>query len=73
MSTCSSITLVADHFQYLASLGMITLASAGAALLLERWGLWRRPGGYVLCLGLLAILAGLTFRQSRMYANIETF
>ena len=65
-------TLVADHFQYLASLGLITLASAGAALLLERWGLWRRPGGYVLCLGLLAILAGLTFRQSRMYANIET-
>ena len=41
-------------------------------MLLQRLGLWRRPGGYVLCLGLLAILAGLTFRQSRMYANGET-
>ena len=64
---------VADHFQYLASLGIITLlASAGAALLLERWGLWRRPGGYVLCLALLAVLGSLTWRQSRMYADIET-
>ena len=52
--------------------GSSLLASAGAALLLERWGLWRRPGGYVLCLGLLAILAGLSFRQSRMYADVET-
>ena len=65
-------TYVADHFQYLASLGIITLASAGAALLLERWGLWHRPGGYVLCLGLLAGLGSLTFQQSRMYGDIET-
>ena len=40
-------SFVADHFQYLASLGIIALASAGVALLLERWGLWRRPAGYV--------------------------
>ena len=33
--------------------------SAGVALLLERWRLWRRPAGYVLCLGLLAILGRL--------------
>ena len=49
-------SFVADHFQYLASLGMITLASAGVALLLARYGLWRRPAGYGLCLALLAML-----------------
>ncbi len=65
-------SFVADHFQYLASLGIIVPMSAGAALGLERLGLWRRPGGYVLCLGLLAVLAGLTFRQCRMYHDVET-
>ena len=65
-------SFVADHFQYLASLGIITLAAAGVALLLERWRLWYRPAGYVLCLALLATLAGLTWRQSRMYADIES-
>jgi tetratricopeptide (TPR) repeat protein len=65
-------SLVANHYQYLASLGLIAIVSAGAAWLLERWALWRRPGGYALCLGLLAILAGLTFRHSQMYANVET-
>ena len=65
-------SFVANHYQYLASLGVIVLASAGIALLLERWRLWRRPGGYVLCLTLLALLAGLTWRQSRMYTDIET-
>jgi protein O-mannosyl-transferase len=65
-------TYVADHFQYLASLGIIAVVSAGVAMLLEWWGLWRRPVGYVLCLGLLAVLGGLTFHQSRMYADIDT-
>ena len=63
---------VADHFQYLAGLGIITLAAAGLALLLDRCGLWRRPGGYSACLALLAVLAALTWQQSRMYADIET-
>ncbi len=61
-------SFVADHFQYLASLGVIVLVSAGIALLVERW----RIGGYVMCLALLTILAGLTWRQSRMYADVET-
>ena len=64
-------TYVADHFQYLASLGIITLVSAGIALLLDRWRLWGRPAGYALCLALLATLAGLTWRQSRLYAAGE--
>jgi tetratricopeptide (TPR) repeat protein len=63
---------VADHFQYLASLGIIALAAAGAALVSARWRLWGRPGGYVACLVLLAILASLTWRQSQRYSDIET-
>ena len=65
-------SFVADHFQYLASLGIIALAAAGTALLLDRWRLWSRPAGYAACLALLAILASLTWQQSRMYADVET-
>ncbi len=65
-------SFVADHFQYLASLGIIALAAAGAALLLARWRLWGRPGGYAACLVSLAVLGSLTWRQSRMYSDVET-
>ena len=62
---------VADHFQYLASLGVIVLVSAGMALLLARWPLWGRVVGYGLCVALLATLGTLTWWQSRMYADVE--
>ena len=65
-------SLVADHFQYLACLGIITLVAAGIALLLERWRYWKQPIGYLLCLALLASLAILSWGQSAMYTNIET-
>ena len=65
-------SLIANHYQYLASLGIITLAAAGAALLSSRWRPWGRPAGYLLCATLLATLAGLTWRQSRMYTDAET-
>jgi protein O-mannosyl-transferase len=65
-------SFVADHFQYLACLGIIALASSGMALLLERIGVWGRPAGYGACLILLAALGCLTWRQSRMYADEET-
>jgi protein O-mannosyl-transferase len=64
-------SFVADHFQYLAGLGIITLMSAGVALLLKRWALWDRPAAYGTCLVALAILAALTWQQSRMYADVE--
>ena len=65
-------SFVADHFQYLASLGIITLASAGVARLLSRWRLWGRLGGNLPCLTRLAILASLTWRQSGIYVDAET-
>ena len=62
-------SLVADHFQYLASLGVISLGAAGIALLLQRWALWRRPAGYAACLALFGTLGTLTWRQSQMYSD----
>ncbi len=65
-------SFVADHFQYLASLGIITLFSAGAALLLRRTEGAARVIGQIGCAALLATLAVLTWRQSRMYEDIDT-
>ncbi len=65
-------SFVADHFQYLASLGIIALLSAGIALLLARQRLWDKPAGYAVCLALLAPLAILTWRQCAMYTDAET-
>ena len=64
-------SFVADHFQYLASLGVIALVSAGIALLLKPWAFWPRIGGYAICFIMLSTLAILTWRQSRMYVDIE--
>jgi tetratricopeptide (TPR) repeat protein len=65
-------SFVADHFQYLASLGIITLVAAGIAMLLKRMQLWRHPAGYAICVLLLLTLAVLTWRQSGMYTDIST-
>jgi tetratricopeptide (TPR) repeat protein len=65
-------SFVADHYQYLPGVAIITVASAGVALLLDRWRLWSRPVGNVLCVALLAVLAGLTWRQCGMYRDVET-
>jgi tetratricopeptide (TPR) repeat protein len=65
-------SLVANHYQYLAGAGIIVLASAGAVLLKRRLAkrfLWT---GYVLVSVVLATLGGLTWRESRQYADAET-
>ena len=66
-------SLVADHYQYLASLGIIALVLGRRGVAAERCG---RVGGRVLgqmgCVALLAVLAVLSWRQSRMYADAET-
>jgi len=65
-------SFVADHFQYLASLGPLTLAAAGltAALGFLRPG--RRFLGLLLCAALLLVLGAMTWRQCGIYANRET-
>jgi tetratricopeptide (TPR) repeat protein len=63
---------VADHYQYVASIGLITLFSAGLAHL-AGYLKQRRPWleGMV-CIGLLLALGTLTWRQARIYYNAET-
>jgi len=64
-------TFVADHYQYLACIGPIALASAGLVNLADTFKNRR-----ILILGAAllvpAVLATLTWRQAAMYGNIET-
>jgi len=64
---------VADHFQYLASIGVILPAAAGLALAANRLppGVrsWAPPLGAVV---LLTTLGALTWRQARVYRDAET-
>jgi len=73
-------SFVADHFQYLSSLGMIAIAAGGAASFFSRnsgteavqsW-LSRRRLGSILIASVLLILGTLTWRQARGYRNITT-
>src|SRR5205823_8494129 len=64
-------TFVADHYQYLASIGPIALASAGLVTLSRSTKTLQWPvvaGGFaiLICLGLL------TWRQSATYRDLET-
>lgn len=60
-------SFVADHFQYLASIGIIVLLSATASRLVSK-PVQRRVGGG----GLLALLGILSWHQAHSYANAET-
>ena len=63
-------TFVADHYQYLASIGPIALASAGITTLAASFKESRHSiFGAAVCI--VAALAVFTWRQSTMYADIE--
>jgi protein O-mannosyl-transferase len=63
-------SFVADHFQYLASVGPIVAVSVGIHTLLRRF----KEGNLerALCAVILAVLCVLTWRQSRTYTDVET-
>ncbi len=63
---------VADHYQYLASLGLIILFVGGVAFILRRWTLWLRPAGTAVCAALLLTLACVTINQAGIYRDAET-
>jgi len=64
-------TFVADHYQYLASIGPIALASAGLVNLADTFKNSRALVlGAALCV--VAVLATLTWRQAAIYGNIDT-
>ncbi len=56
-------SFVADHFQYLASMGLIAMAAAMLA---------RRRWGVAILLAALPLLGVLTYRQTHMYKDMET-
>jgi tetratricopeptide (TPR) repeat protein len=60
---------VADHFQYLASLGPIAAAAAGCSELAQRLP---RPATRLAALLLLALLGALSWQQSLVYRESET-
>jgi tetratricopeptide (TPR) repeat protein len=70
-------SFVADHYQYLASIGLIVLVAAAVAGIQKRFtvtpatGVARRTFEAGLCAFLL-LIAICSWRQSRMYAGIET-
>lgn len=63
-------SFVADHWQYLPSIGLIVLGTAGLTSLLARTPVLTRRGLPVL---LVTGLGVLSFHQSRMYADMRTF
>jgi tetratricopeptide (TPR) repeat protein len=60
-------SFVADHFQYLACVGIIALVAAGGAVALRT-----RAGQVAAAAALLAVLGVLSFRHSRIFREDET-
>lgn len=65
-------SFVADHFQYLPSLGIIALAAGGATLSARRMGRNYARGGSAAAALVLAVFAGLVWRQTLIYKDLET-
>jgi tetratricopeptide (TPR) repeat protein len=64
-------SFVADHYQYVASIGLIALFAAGVSRLAGTWQL----GHNIRCTlsaSLLAVLGALTWQQALIYQNSET-
>jgi tetratricopeptide (TPR) repeat protein len=62
-------TFVADHLQYLASMGVIVVASAGIAQGLKHVSIPVRRAGAGLCVLMIATLAALSWRQTCLYGD----
>lgn len=65
-------SFVADHYQYLASVGPIALAAAGITTLFQRFGKGSAFLASVLGGALLLPLGLLTWNQCKMYADSDT-
>ncbi len=65
-------SFVADHFQYLASLGIVTLASATITVGLNQLPRFAQRVGVTGCVLLVVLLAVLTMRQCSIYADSIT-
>jgi protein O-mannosyl-transferase len=68
-----TITFVADHMQYLASLGLIVPVAAAAAKFVDTRQPVVHQAATAVCVLLLATLAVLSFRQSELYGDVVKF
>jgi tetratricopeptide (TPR) repeat protein len=64
-------SFVADHFQYLASIGLIGLAAAGIATLLQRLDPKHKKIGFAMCSIVLFILGVRVWQQGNIYRDVE--
>jgi tetratricopeptide (TPR) repeat protein len=65
-------SFVADHFQYLASMGLIALAVSTGTTVCSRAGQWGRYLGMFIAAAVLIMLGVSTWRQAHVYQDIET-
>jgi tetratricopeptide (TPR) repeat protein len=65
-------SFVADHFQYLASVGLIALAASTGTILYQRAGPWGRSLGVFGAVIALLALGVSTWKRIRVYRNLET-
>jgi tetratricopeptide (TPR) repeat protein len=65
-------SFVADHFQYLASIGLIVLAVSAGHRASSRSGAPVRSVARAAGTCVLIVLAALTWRQTQVYADLET-
>jgi tetratricopeptide (TPR) repeat protein len=63
---------VAGHFQYLAGIGLISLAVSTGTAICARAGQWGRGLGTLAAVVVLLVLGMSTWRQARIYQNLET-
>jgi tetratricopeptide (TPR) repeat protein len=64
-------SFVADHFQYLASIGLIGLAASGTATLLQRLDPQPKKIGFAMCSIVLFILGVCVWQQGNIYRDVE--
>lgn len=64
-------SFVADHFEYLASAGIIALA-AGGAVFFEHTGAVARYAGAIMAAIVLLVLGVSTWRRTHVYQDLET-
>jgi protein O-mannosyl-transferase len=65
-------SFVADHFQYLASLGIFALVASAVAHYLDRLSQSKRRIGVAVSVLFVVVLASLSWRQSHMYTDAIT-
>ncbi len=65
-------SFVADHFQYLASIGLIALGVSAGVRLLESWGATRSRAAFALAAIAVSALGLLTWRQAHVFRDHET-